>query len=157
MKVGVTSRSASASTATASSSLPTPQTARASSSRSSTSSSAPPASPSTGMATRPGTSCRHCPNSRSIRARSLTQAQLERLTGRYALKEGIVLTVTVEDGHLFLRENDEEKQEYLPESSQDFYSTTSSDECIFQPAEGPAQVLGLHLDDGRNIEFKRIP
>ncbi|MFZ0961083.1 MAG: serine hydrolase [Terriglobia bacterium] len=87
----------------------------------------------------------------------LTQAQLERLTGRYALKEGIVLTVTVEDGHLFLRENDEEKQEYLPESSQDFYSTTSSDECIFQPAEGPAQVLGLHLDDGRNIEFKRIP
>ena len=87
----------------------------------------------------------------------LTQAQLERLTGRYALKEGIVLTVTVEDGHLFIREDDEEKQEYLPESSQDFYSTTSSDECTFQPAEGPAQVLGLHLDDGRNIEFKRVP
>jgi hypothetical protein len=70
----------------------------------------------------------------------LTPAQLERLTGRYALKEGIVLTVTVEDGHLFIRENDEEKQEYLPESSQDFYSATSSDECTFQPAEGPAQV-----------------
>jgi CubicO group peptidase (beta-lactamase class C family) len=87
----------------------------------------------------------------------LTQAQLERLTGRYALKEGIVLTVTLEEGRLFIRENDEEKQEYLPESSQNFYSATSSDECTFQPAEGSAQVLEIHLDDGRNIEFKRIP
>ncbi len=38
-------------------------------------------------------------------------------------------------------------QEFLPESPQDFYSATSSDECSFKPAdEGPARLMVLHLD-----------
>ncbi|MGA2166703.1 MAG: serine hydrolase [Terracidiphilus sp.] len=87
---------------------------------------------------------------------SLTPAQLNRLTGRYALSADIILTVTVDDGHLYFQENDEPKQELLPESPQDFYSASSSDECSFKPVDGvPAQVLVLHLD-GRDVELKRV-
>lgn len=88
---------------------------------------------------------------------TLTGDQLNRLAGKYALTPDIVLTVTVENGHLFIRENDEEKQEYLAESPNDFYSTTSTDECSFKPETGPAQVLVLHLDKGQNPELKRMP
>jgi hypothetical protein len=68
-----------------------------------------------------------------------------------------VLTVIVENGHLYIRENDEEKQEYLAESPNDFYSATSTDECSFKPETGQAQVLVLHLDNGQNPELKRVP
>ena len=88
---------------------------------------------------------------------SLTAEQLNRLAGKYALSADVVLTVTVENGPLFVRENDEEKQEYLAESPNDFYSATSSDECSFKPEVGPAQVLVLHLDNGQNPELKRVP
>jgi CubicO group peptidase (beta-lactamase class C family) len=87
---------------------------------------------------------------------SLTMAQLNRLVGRYALPPDVILSVTVENGRLFIQENDEPKQEYLAESPQDFYSATSSDECTFKPADGgPAQVLVLHLD-GKDVELKRL-
>jgi len=87
---------------------------------------------------------------------SLTLAQLNRLVGRYALPPDVVLSVTVENGRLFVQENDEPKQELLPESFQDFYSAISSDECSFKPAgEGPAQVMVLHLG-GRDVELKRV-
>jgi CubicO group peptidase (beta-lactamase class C family) len=87
---------------------------------------------------------------------SLTLAQLNRLVGRYALPPNVVLSVTVEDGRLFVQENDEPKQELLPESPQDFYSANSSDECTFKPAEGDAaQVLVLHLG-GKDVELKRL-
>lgn len=88
---------------------------------------------------------------------TLRPDQLNRLAGKYALTADIVLTVTVESGHLFIRENNEEKQEYLAESPNDFYSTTSTDECSFQPETGPAQRLVLHLDNGQNPELKRMP
>jgi CubicO group peptidase (beta-lactamase class C family) len=88
---------------------------------------------------------------------TLTAEQLNRLAGRYALTPDIVLTVTVENGHLFVRENDEEKQEYLAESPNDFYSASSTDTCNFQPESGPAQILVLHLDNGQNPELKRVP
>ena len=88
---------------------------------------------------------------------TLTTEQLNRVAGRYALNTDIVLTVTVENGHLYIRENDEEKQEYLAESPNDFYSATSTDECSFKPEFGRAQVLVLHLDDGRYPELKRVP
>jgi hypothetical protein len=40
----------------------------------------------------------------------------------------VVLTVTAGKDRLFIQENDEPKQEYLPESERDFYSTASRDE-----------------------------
>lgn len=88
---------------------------------------------------------------------TLTADQVNRLAGKYALTADIVITVTVENGRLFIRENDEEKQEYLPESLNDFYSATSTDECSFKPETGPAQVLVLHLDNGQNPDLKRVP
>jgi CubicO group peptidase (beta-lactamase class C family) len=88
---------------------------------------------------------------------SLSPDQLNRLAGRYSLPPDVVLTVTVEGTHLLIQENDESKQEYLPESGQDFYSATSTDECTFKPEAGTVQVMVLHLDDGRNIELKRLP
>lgn len=87
---------------------------------------------------------------------SLTADQLDRLAGRYALSADIILTVTVDDGRLYFQENDEPRQELLPESPQDFYSASSSDQCSFKPADGgPAQVLVLHLE-GRDVELKRL-
>jgi CubicO group peptidase (beta-lactamase class C family) len=88
---------------------------------------------------------------------TLTTEQLNRVAGRYALSANIVLTVTVENGHLYVSENDEEKQEYLAESPNDFYSAISSDECSFKPETGQAQMLVLHLDNGQNPELKRVP
>jgi hypothetical protein len=88
---------------------------------------------------------------------TLTADQLNRLAGKYALTADIVLTVTVENSRLFVRENDEEKQEYFAESPSHFYSATSTDECSFKPETGPAQVLILHLDSGQNPELKRVP
>jgi CubicO group peptidase (beta-lactamase class C family) len=88
---------------------------------------------------------------------ALNAEQLNRVVGRYALDKDTVLAVTVESGHLYVRENDEPKQEYLAESPSDFYSTTSTDECSFKPETGQAQVMVLHLDDGRNVELRRLP
>jgi len=88
---------------------------------------------------------------------SLPQQDLDRLVGRYALSAEAVLSVTVGNGHLFVQENDEPKQEYRAESRTDFYSTSSSDECSFKlPENGPAQALILHLD-GKDLELKRAP
>jgi hypothetical protein len=87
---------------------------------------------------------------------ALTAEQLSRLVGRYSPSADIVLTVSVEDGHLFIQEGDAQNQEFLAESPTDFYSTTSSIECSFKPANGPAQVLVLHLDGGRNTELSRV-
>jgi CubicO group peptidase (beta-lactamase class C family) len=88
---------------------------------------------------------------------TLTGEQLNRLAGRYALSADIVVTVTTENGHLYVRQNDEEKQELLAESPNDFYSATSTDECSFKPETGQAQLLVLHLDNGQNPELKRVP
>lgn len=87
---------------------------------------------------------------------TLTSAQLNRLVGKYQLSPGTVLSVTVENRQLFIQEDDEPKQPYLAESPQDFYSTTSPDECSFNPAgPAPARILVLHLE-GKDAELKRI-
>jgi CubicO group peptidase (beta-lactamase class C family) len=88
---------------------------------------------------------------------SLTPAQLNRLVGRYGMPPDVVLTVTVENGRVFIQENDEPKQELFPEGPQDFYSASSSDECSFKLGDdGPAQALILHLG-GKDVELKRLP
>ena len=87
----------------------------------------------------------------------LTADQLNRLAGKYSTGTDIVLTVTVENDRLFIRENDGEKQEYFAESPNDFYAATSSFECTFKPDAGMAQVIVVHLGNGLNPELKRIP
>ncbi len=87
---------------------------------------------------------------------TLAPEQLCRLIGRHALGGDVMLSVTLDNGHLYVQENDEPKQELLAESPQDFYSATSSDECTFKPAgSSPAQFLVLHVD-GKDIELKRV-
>ncbi len=87
---------------------------------------------------------------------TLTAAQLEKFVGRYGLSSQVVLTVTAGKDRLFIQENDEPKQEYLAESDRDFYSTASSDEVTFAPADGnAAQVMILHLD-GKDVAVKRL-
>jgi CubicO group peptidase (beta-lactamase class C family) len=88
---------------------------------------------------------------------TLTAAQLNRVTGRYGQSADAVLTVTVVDGRIYVQENDEPKQELLAENPQDFYSTSSTDECTFKPLDGPAQVMVLHLEGGKDVELKRLP
>lgn len=86
---------------------------------------------------------------------TLSDAQLNRLSGKYALSSDIFLNVTVENGHLVIQ-NPQDKKEFLPESPSDFYAKSSNDECSFRPENGLAQVLILHLD-GRDVELKRVP
>ena len=87
---------------------------------------------------------------------TLTAAQLEKFVGRYGLSSQVVLTVTAGRDRLLIQENDEPKQEYLAESDRDFYSTASSDEVTFAPADGnAAQVMILHLD-GKDVALKRL-
>jgi hypothetical protein len=80
---------------------------------------------------------------------------LSRVVGRYALQADVLLSVTQENGHLFIQENDEPKQKLLAVRAQDFHSRSSGDEYTFKLAEGAAQVLVLRLD-GKNLEFKRV-
>ena len=88
---------------------------------------------------------------------TLTPGQLEKFAGRYGLSPQVVLRVTLENGELFVQENDEPKQKLLPEGPQDFYSATSSDEFSFSPPEGStANVMILHLDNGRELSLKRL-
>jgi CubicO group peptidase (beta-lactamase class C family) len=87
---------------------------------------------------------------------SLTPEQLQRVAGRYKFPPDVILTVTVDNGRLFIQENDEAKQQLLADSPQDFYSTNSTDEYTFKPATGTAQVLILHLGD-KDLELQRIP
>jgi CubicO group peptidase (beta-lactamase class C family) len=87
---------------------------------------------------------------------TLSPAQLNKFVGKYAQSPQLALTITLEDGSLFVQENDESKQQLLPQGPLDFYSTSSSDEYTFVPDGSTAQILILHLDDGRNLSFKRI-
>ena len=86
---------------------------------------------------------------------TLAPEQLNRVVGRYALGADAVLTVTLEDGRLYVQENDEPKQELLAESADNFFTPISGDEYSFKPAEGAAQILILHLD-GKDVELKRV-
>lgn len=85
---------------------------------------------------------------------TLTPEQLSRVVGHYSVGSDEVLAVTLENGRLYVQENDEPKQELLAVTPQDFFAPISGDECTFKPADGLAQVLVLHLN-GKDIEFKR--
>jgi len=81
---------------------------------------------------------------------------LDRYVGRYQLPENIVLTVRREGDHLSVQENDEPKQDLLPESQTDFFSTTSDDGMTFQTdSQGRATAMILHAD-GKDIPVKRL-
>lgn len=81
---------------------------------------------------------------------------MDRYAGKYAIPPNIVLTVRQEGDHLSVQENDEPKQDLLPESDTDFFSTVSDDVITFvTDGNGHTNAMVLHAD-GKDIEVKRI-
>lgn len=81
---------------------------------------------------------------------------LDQYVGRYSVNPSIALTVRREADHLSLQENDEPKQQLIPESEVDFFSTSSDDTLSFvKDASGLVTGMTLHVD-GRDIPVKKI-
>ena len=85
---------------------------------------------------------------------------LDRYVGRYGLPPNVVLTIRREGDHLSVKEseggNDEPKQDLLPESQTNFFSTTADDVFTFATDSlGRATSMTLHTD-GKDILIKRI-
>jgi CubicO group peptidase (beta-lactamase class C family) len=81
---------------------------------------------------------------------------LDRYVGRYALPPSIILNVRRAGDHLSVQENDEPKQDLMPDSETEFFSTSSDDTITFQSdAAGAVKVMILHAD-GKDIPVKRV-
>jgi CubicO group peptidase (beta-lactamase class C family) len=81
---------------------------------------------------------------------------LDRYVGRYGLPPDLILTVRREGDHLSVQENEEPKQDLLPESETDFFSTASEDVMTFESdSQGKVTAMVLHAD-GKDISIKRI-
>jgi CubicO group peptidase (beta-lactamase class C family) len=85
---------------------------------------------------------------------------LDRYVGRYSIPPNIILTVRREGDHLSVQEsvdgNSEPKQDLLPESNTDFFSTTADDAYTFESDRtGKVTTMILHTD-GKDISIKRI-
>lgn len=87
---------------------------------------------------------------------AVDRAVLDRYVGRYGTAPELVLTVRREGDHLSIQENDEPKQELMPEGEADFYSASSDDTCTFHvDSHGHTNGMTLHVD-GRDIFINRI-
>jgi len=81
---------------------------------------------------------------------------LDRYVGRFSIPPNLILTIRREGDHLSVQENDEPKQDLLPESETDFFSTVADDVFTFQAdSQGHTTAMILHTD-GKNIPIKRI-
>jgi len=81
---------------------------------------------------------------------------LDRYVGRYAIPPDITLVIRREGNQLTVQENDEPKQDLLPESDADFFSTTADDVYTFETDnEGHVTQMVLHTD-GKDIPIKRV-
>lgn len=81
---------------------------------------------------------------------------LDGYLGRYVFTPDVVLTITRAGGtHLFVQENQEPKQELVPEGVRKFFSTSADDEYTFEvDSSGRATEMILHTD-GRDLPMKR--
>ncbi len=80
---------------------------------------------------------------------------LDRYAGRYVFQPNVVLVMRREGDHLSVQENDEPKQDLLPESDTDFLSTTADDVYTFvSDKDGHVTSVVLHTG-GESIEMKR--
>lgn len=80
---------------------------------------------------------------------------LDHYAGRYVFQPNVVLMFRREREHLSVQENDEPKQDLLPESDTDFFSTTADDVYTFvSDKDGHITAVVLHTG-GENIEIKR--
>src|ERR1700686_5243609 len=80
---------------------------------------------------------------------------LKKYVGRYLVPPARVLTVTLEDGHLFTQMTGQGKIEVLPESEHDFFVKNLDAQLTFHTdATGNATEVVLHQDGDH--PFKRI-
>lgn len=81
---------------------------------------------------------------------------LDGYVGRYIFTADVILTITRAGGtHLFVQENQEPKQELVPEGVRNFFSTSADDEYTFEvDSSGRATEMILHTD-GEDISIKR--
>ena len=82
-------------------------------------------------------------------------AVLEMYAGRHG-DPNLVLTVRREGDHLSVQENDEPKQELVPESQSDFFSKVSDDVFTFQFDSETHRTLMILHTGGKDIPVKRL-
>ena len=81
---------------------------------------------------------------------------LDSYVGRYEINTNLDLTIRREGDHLSIQENDEPKQQLLPEGETDFFSTASDGTITFgKDVQGRVTGMTLHVD-GRDIPVKKI-
>jgi CubicO group peptidase (beta-lactamase class C family) len=85
---------------------------------------------------------------------------LDRYVGRYPIPPNIVLVIRREGDHLSVQEsvqgNDEAKQDLLPETETQFFSTAADDVYRFETdREGHPTAVVLHTD-GKDITIERM-
>jgi hypothetical protein len=84
-------------------------------------------------------------------------AILDKYVGEYSVPGGqkIVLIIRREGNHLSVQENDEPKQDLLPESETQFFSTLADDVYRFEMDEsGRVTRMVLHTD-GQDVRISR--
>ncbi len=86
-------------------------------------------------------------------------AVLDKYVGQYSVPGGqkIILAILRDGGHLTVQENDEPKQDLMPESDRQFFSTTADDVYTFEmDAQGRVTGMVLHTG-GEAIKIPRRP
>jgi CubicO group peptidase (beta-lactamase class C family) len=87
---------------------------------------------------------------------ALTQTQLDRLTGRYRIKEDAILTITREEGHLLVTEPGQSPERLYPEAELSFFSKVSNDVVTFElGTNGEVDQLTVYTR-GQKIPLKRV-
>jgi hypothetical protein len=82
-------------------------------------------------------------------------AVLDRYVASYGEPPKLVLTIRCERDHLSIQENDESKQELLPEGDTEFFSTVADDVYQFE-MDGQGHVIRMVLHtDGKDIPSTR--
>ena len=81
---------------------------------------------------------------------------LDKYVGCYRFSPEVVLTITREGNVLFVKENDEPKQELGAESDTRFFSKSADDEYSFEiDKNGQVTAMVLHTD-GKDLPMKRV-
>jgi CubicO group peptidase (beta-lactamase class C family) len=86
---------------------------------------------------------------------SVDASVLQRYVGRYLIQPNIILAVSWEADHLAVQENDEPKQDLLPESAIQFFTVADDVYTFDVDARGHVAQMVLHAD-GQNVPAKPL-
>jgi CubicO group peptidase (beta-lactamase class C family) len=81
---------------------------------------------------------------------------LDKYVGRYGDPKTVIITIRHEGDHLTEQENDEPKQDLLPESEKDFFSSADDVYSFEVDAQGHTVGMILHIAEGKDIPLKKI-